>query len=164
MTVTDNARSTPSVVDLPSAGGSYILVLRASAPARLTIGRLGEVAIVPGWYLYVGSALGAGGLRGRLRHHLQPVRRPHWHIDYLRQVCAVTQVWCVVDARRWEHRWAHLLAEMASPAPRLRFGASDCDCVAHCFYWQAQPLLSDFLTIARRAFPDLPEMISRNTS
>ncbi|MFN3332972.1 MAG: GIY-YIG nuclease family protein, partial [Caldilinea sp.] len=90
--------------------------------------------VAPGWYLYVGSALGSGGLRGRLRHHLRVVRRPHWHIDYLRQVCTVEQVWCVVDAQCWEHCWAEQLATMATPAPRLRFGASDCRCIAHCFF------------------------------
>ena len=147
------------IESLPSCGGSYVLVLHAPTAATVAVGRLGEVKVAPGWYLYVGSALGAGGLRGRLRHHLQPVRRPHWHIDYLRQVCAVEQIWCVVDRQRWEHRWAQLLAESALPAPCLRFGASDCCCVAHCFYSDALPVLDDFVVRVGSVYPELPQML-----
>ncbi len=145
---------------LPTSGGSYVLVLRSCVATSLTVGRLGEAMVVPGWYLYVGSALGAGGLRGRLRHHLRPVRRPHWHIDYLRQVCRVEQVWYVVDGQRWEHRWAQLLAESASPAPCLRFGASDCGCVAHCFHAGALPLLDDFAGKVHTLYPEAPQLRS----
>lgn len=143
---------------LPTSGGSYVLVLHSSAAATLTVGRLGEVNTFPGWYLYVGSALGAGGLRGRLRHHLQPARRPHWHVDYLRQVCSVEHIWCVVDGQRWEHRWAQSLAEIALPAPCLRFGASDCRCVAHCFFMAQSPRLADFEVRVCALYPDLPHM------
>lgn len=144
---------------LPTSGGSYVLALRSSTSTRVTIGRLGEAAVAPGWYLYVGSALGPGGLRGRLRHHLRAVCRPHWHIDYLRQACPVEQVWCVADAQRWEHCWAELLATMATPAPRLRFGASDCRCIAHCFFVEARPQCVDFVAAARLAHPELPKML-----
>ena len=88
---------------LPAAPGSYVLVLAASAPATIAVGRLGEMEVAPGWYLYTGSALGGGGLAGRLRHHLRPVARPHWHIDYLRQVAELRAIWYVVDTVRWEH-------------------------------------------------------------
>ncbi len=50
---------------------------------RLEIGRLGSFNIIPGFYAYVGSAFGPGGLRARIRHHLESVAQPHWHIDYL---------------------------------------------------------------------------------
>ncbi|MFO7633186.1 MAG: GIY-YIG nuclease family protein, partial [Caldilinea sp.] len=143
---------------LPSVGGSYVLLLKASYSASLTVGRLGTVTVAPGWYLYVGSALGPGGLRGRLHHHMRPLQRPHWHIDYLRQVCDVAAVWYVIDERRWEHQWAHLLAESASFAPCPRFGASDCRCIAHCFHQSTAPSLAHFVTSARQAHPDHPEM------
>ena len=67
--------------DLPAAPGSYLLILHVAHPAAIVVGRFGKVAVASGWYLYTGSALGPGGLRGRLRHHLQPAPRPHWHID-----------------------------------------------------------------------------------
>ena len=56
--------------DFPAAPGSYVLVLQAARAAAIYVGRLGNLTVTPGCYLYVGSALGAGVLRGRLRHHL----------------------------------------------------------------------------------------------
>lgn len=126
---------------VPASGGTYLLVLHAPQRAVITVGRLGMVTVAPGWYLYVGSALGPGGLRGRLRHHLRAARHPHWHIDYLRQVCEVIAVGYVVDERRWEHHWAARLAQVASPAPCCGFGASDCRCVAHAFQFAEAPAL-----------------------
>ncbi|HHY57337.1 MAG TPA: GIY-YIG nuclease family protein [Chloroflexi bacterium] len=150
------ARLTPDAADaLPAAPGSYLLILYAERSAEITIGRLGSVQVIPGWYLYTGSALGPGGLRGRVRHHLRPVTRPHWHIDYLRQACTVTEVWYMLDARRWEHLWSTMLSQFASPIPG--FGASDCRCVAHAFYLAHPPtseaigtfLVSDLQTVAQ---------------
>lgn len=136
-------RLAPEQVDtLPALAGTYILVLRAAQFASITVGRLGVVRVFPGWYLYTGSALGAGGLRGRVRHHVRPVMRPHWHIDFLRQVCTVTEVWFTVDARRWEHDWATVLGQAATPIPG--FGASDCHCAAHGFHQTQRPELPDF--------------------
>lgn len=133
---------------LPVSPGSYILVLRADQHATITVGRLGAVHIAPGWVLYTGSAFGTGGLRGRVRHHLRPVTRPHWHIDYLRQACTVVEIWCSVDARRWEHTWAAVLAHAATPIPG--FGASDCHCVAHAFHQTHRPALACFVADMER--------------
>jgi Uri superfamily endonuclease len=128
---------------LPALPGSYILVLHAAQHGESSVGRLGRVIVTPGWYLYTGSALGPGGLRGRVRHHVQPVARSHWHIDYLRQVCTVTEVWYTVAAQRLEHVWATVLMQSATPIPG--FGASDCDCAAHGFHQLHRPELPDFV-------------------
>lgn len=128
---------------LPMSPGSYILVLRADQHATITVGRLGALPIAPGWVLYTGSAFGTGGLRGRVRHHLRPVTRPHWHIDYLRRACTVVEIWYSVDAHRWEHAWAAALAQSARPIPG--FGASDCHCVAHAFHQTHPPELARFV-------------------
>ena len=45
---------------LPAAPGTYLLVLRADAPARVSVGSLGELEVGSGYYLYAGSALGPG--------------------------------------------------------------------------------------------------------
>ena len=68
---------------LPEAKGTYVLVVSVVQMKRLEIGRLGAYDIVPGFYAYVGSAFGSGGLRARLGHHLESTASPHWHIDYL---------------------------------------------------------------------------------
>lgn len=146
------ARLAPEAADalpaLPALPGSYILVLRAAQHVEVTVGRLGNVCVIPGWYLYTGSALGPGGLRGRVRHHVRPVLRPHWHIDYLRQVCTVMEVWYAVAARRWEHNWAAVLGHSATPIPG--FGASDCHCTTHCFFQPHPPELSFFVAETER--------------
>ena len=119
---------------LPASKGTYILLLYLALPARLTIGRLGAFDFPSGWYAYVGSAFGSGGLRDRLKHHLAPVTNPHWHIDYLRAAAPVREVWYFASEIVYEHHWATALLslpEASVPAPR--FGASDCRCEAHLF-------------------------------
>lgn len=143
---------------VPSATGSYALHLACAQQSVITVGRLGVVVVEAGWYVYMGSALGPGGLRGRLSHHLRPVSRPHWHIDYLRQVCAVTAVWYTVDERRWEHDWAAALAAVGSTPIHAGFGASDCRCVAHCFRLQGLLSMVEFDRQLRRLHPDHPEL------
>jgi Domain of unknown function DUF123 len=64
--------------------GTYVLVLSSRSTDLIQIGRLGALQLQSGFYVYVGSALGPGGVRARLAHHLKLSRRPHWHIDYLR--------------------------------------------------------------------------------
>ena len=129
----------------PAEGGSYILWMGLSVPSRLTIGKLGTFDFAPGWYGYVGSALGSGGLRGRLRHHLSPLRRPHWHIDYLRTAAPVRELWWRSDPTRLEHRWADALNSLpGATIPIIGFGASDCRCVAHLVAFAEPPSLGAF--------------------
>lgn len=80
-------------MDLPEDKGTYILIAFVARMKRLEIGSLGAFDIVPGFYAYVGSAFGAGGLRARLGHHLESTGAPHWHIDYLLAVAEPVEVW-----------------------------------------------------------------------
>ncbi len=107
-------------------------MLSLDTPAHLTIGKLGTFDFPAGSYAYAGSAFGPGGLRGRLKHHLSPITKPHWHIDYLRQSATVSEVCYTASDTRHEHGWAQMLLHLHGvivPAPR--FGASDCACAAH---------------------------------
>lgn len=136
----------------PSEKGTYILILRLRAHSRLTIGRLGSFDFPGGWYAYVGSAFGSGGLRGRLKHHLAPVTKPHWHIDYLRAAAPVREVWWNTGDIRLEHMWAQLLhplpgADILVP----RFGASDCNCPSHLVFFSAKPSFPIF-AVSTNAF------------
>lgn len=123
----------------PPAKGTYILILHLDEPAHLQIGCLGTFDFAAGWYAYVGSAFGPGGLRGRLKHHLAPVTKPHWHIDYLRAAAPVREVWYCASEIRYEHQWADmLLARPDTTIPVPRFGASDCKCASHLVYLSAR--------------------------
>jgi Uri superfamily endonuclease len=52
--------------------GTYALILSCSTNIRVQIGRLGTMLLQPGYYVYLGSALGSGGLRARIAHHQKP--------------------------------------------------------------------------------------------
>nr|WP_242479620.1 GIY-YIG nuclease family protein [Lamprobacter modestohalophilus] len=82
--------------------------------------------------IYVGSALGPGGVAARCRHHHRIASRPHWHLDALRPYCDLIGVWVTYGQERLEHRWAQALSALPGAHwPLLRFGASDCRCPAH---------------------------------
>lgn len=120
---------------IPSGPGTYALTLPLDGPVEIRAGSLGSFRLAAGAYIYLGSAFGPGGLRSRLKHHLSPVRSPHWHIDYLRQAAQVVEIIYAPGPERYEHTWAAALAEnpeFSIPIPR--FGASDCRCPAHLFY------------------------------
>jgi Uri superfamily endonuclease len=121
--------------ELPSKTGTYILRLHLNEKTRLTIGKRGDFVFPAGAYFYAGSAAGSGGLRGRLAHHLRPVRKPHWHIDYLRQAASLRAIWYTVSQTVYEHRWANIL--LALPESTIiapGFGSSDCTCPTHLIY------------------------------
>jgi Uri superfamily endonuclease len=130
------------------------LVLYLPQDSALALGKLGLLPLPAGCYAYAGSALGAGGLRGRLSHHLQPVQRPRWHVDYLRRAATVRTVWWMEGAVRREHDWAALLQQLPGAAlPVPRFGASDCTCASHLFHYVEHPPLSLFQRLVARRFP-----------
>jgi Uri superfamily endonuclease len=114
------------LVELPEAKGCYLLWAWLEQVKRLEIGRLGVFHLTPGFYGYVGSAHGNGGLRARLQHHLESSACPHWHIDYLLEWARPVELWWAVSDRKLEHDWAELLEKSRrfhQPIPR--FGASD---------------------------------------
>ena len=99
--------------------------------------------IQPGFYIYVGSARGPGGLRARVGHHLQPSKRLHWHIDYLRPNLRLEQIWyCYTTQKEAEHDWARRIKDLsAAPAPVVGFGSSDCGCESHLYFFSILPSL-----------------------
>jgi len=100
-------------------------------------------------YAYVGSALGPGGLRGRLKHHLAAAPRPRWHIDWLRRASEPVAVWLQASPQRQECAWAALLAERATPVAS-GFGSSDCRCRTHLFYLQRAQRSSLYAQLTER--------------
>ncbi|MCC7353360.1 MAG: GIY-YIG nuclease family protein [Anaerolineae bacterium] len=138
---------------LPSLGGSYALLLHLNSPTLLRIGYMGLIPLLPGDYVYTGSARGPGGLAARVGRHLRlpEMRRARWHIDHLTAIAPPLALVARVhgDEERYECKWAALLARqpgISRPVPR--FGSSDCACPSHLIRWPA-PLtpeeLRDFL-------------------
>ena len=125
--------------------GTYVLLLSSRSTDLIQIGRQGTLQLQSGFYVYVGSALGPGGVRARLAHHLKLSRRPHWHIDYLRAHTRVDYIWYRLDTRRLEHVWAERisLAEGAS-VPLVGLGSTDCRCASHLFFFRQRPSSARF--------------------
>jgi Uri superfamily endonuclease len=135
--------------------GTYALVCRAVRLGRLSIGRLGTLEVEAGFYVYLGSAFGPGGIRARVAHHLRAGRRRHWHADYLWPALRIEEIWYSHDTARREHEWARLLRGLrAFSVPLARFGASDCRCETHLLHNQEPPSLRAFRAGIQRSIPD----------
>ena len=128
------------MVTLDAQPGTYALVLRCTTEQDLVIGRLGTLAIRPGRYVYVGSAMGPGGLAARIARHGRQDKKRRWHIDYLTAVLPLEEVWFTADARRQECPWAELISRLpGASVPLAGFGSSDCTCHAHLYFFEAAP-------------------------
>ena len=117
---------------IPPEPGIYSLILNLSTPRIIQIGKLGQFTFPPGEYVYIGSAMGPGGLQARLSRHLRGDGRPHWHIDWLRVVTDVLGYCFLMTESLLECRWGQALAgDPGASIPVPRFGASDCLSLIH---------------------------------
>ena len=120
--------------------GTYVLLIKLSRRCRLRIGALGMIEFLPGFYAYVGSAM--GGLEARIARHLRPIgrKRLHWHIDYFLVAGVALAVFVKTDSQRLECLTACALGEEFVGI--ACFGCSDCRCQSHLFYSpDDQPLI-----------------------
>ena len=125
--------------------GTYALILFAASDKLIEIGKLGRFAFTPGFYVYVGSACGPGGLKARIAHHETIAQRPHWHMDYLRPALQLKEVWYSYGAKRHEHQWANALGGLKGAGiPIVGFGSSDCSCKSHLLSFTAKPSIGLF--------------------
>ena len=121
---------------MESKPGTYLLILRSMNHDHAQIGKRGSLSISPGWYFYVGSAFGPGGVQARVSRHLRSSKRLHWHIDFLLASGAlhVEEVWWIHHQHRYECQWGKSVEMLITEIPMPRFGSSDCGCPAHLFF------------------------------
>lgn len=130
---------------MTAEGGAYALILFCSRGGLVQVGKLGQLQLRRGFYVYVGSALGPGGVRARVAHHQRLSPRPHWHIDYLRPHTRLEEVWYCHHRVCREHQWARAInALRASCIPIAGFGSSDCKCKTHLFFFTMRPSFNEF--------------------
>ncbi len=123
-----------------AAGGTYALLLSLMAPITIRLGGLGLNRLPQGFYLYIGSALGPGGISARLTRHCRLEKKLHWHIDYLRPAALLEQAWVMRGDFRAECQWAAAARALSkAETPISRFGASDCRCPAHLIRFPRRP-------------------------
>jgi len=135
--------------------GSYALLFHAPDTVSVSAGKLGELSLQQGYYLYCGSAFGPGGVEARTAHHRRLSKRPHWHIDYLRPYLQLLAIWYTYDPQPREHQWAQQLATLRGASfPFPGFGSSDCTCVSHLVRLGYRP---SFTAFRRRLRLQVPE-------
>ena len=122
---------------MKSEPGTYVLILESHSTAKVQIGKWREIDVQPGYYLYVGSAFGPGGVRARVSRHLRLGKPKHWHIDFLREFTTPIGVWINYETERLEHYWALMILGMKQMTSIQGFGCSDCTCHSHLFYSEA---------------------------
>ena len=124
---------------LPTSPGSYALQLKLNQPEQIQVGKFAQVEFPPGIYIYLGSALGPGGLRARLGRHIMGSEKPHWHIDYLRRFAELQAIHYLlagyaIDGLAVECAWSQMLSKFPeADIPLAGFGSRDCHsgCRAH---------------------------------
>lgn len=138
-----------------SGKGIYCLIFENPA-CKTEVGKKGEFFFGPGFHIYVGSALGPGGLK-RVKRHINLSqnrdRNPRWHVDYLHLNPAfrlVSVVYAFTSARL-----ECALASRIGGNFISGFGCTDCKCSSHLFYRTKNPLLEineAFETLGLSAF------------
>jgi len=138
--------------------GTYILVLALDKETRISVGKLTSYSFPPGYYLYVGSAL--GGLNSRIGRHIRGGRKLHWHIDYLRRRAGVIEVWYLVSEERLECSWYRAASRLPQArTPVAGFGSSGCGCDSHLLHFISLPSMETF----RRVIGEQGKRLQRMT-
>ena len=127
--------------------GSYILIIYIGKNLNsVAMGRLSNLTFKKGFYLYIGSAMGAArsstSLERRVYHHIQVYSNrktkftPHWHIDHLLLLKEVSlnKVLIIPSDEKEECKISQWIAENSNGLIK-GFGSSDCMCESHLYYF-----------------------------
>ena len=115
-------------LSLDTGKGTYVLLLLLEHDKEIVVGRQRSshsILFRAGYYAYVGSAHGPGGLRSRINRHLIKDKKSVWHIDSLRKEAVPIEVWLNVHERKQEKIWADALIAMKGSHPVANFGNTD---------------------------------------
>jgi Uri superfamily endonuclease len=120
----------PGAAQIPDRCGAYALLVLLDRPVDLPR-RFDGRSLPRGCYCYVGSALGAGGIRSRCARHLRAPAARHWHIDWL-LAGALDRVVVPFPGQKECEVLARLLAIEGASVPVPGFGSTDCRrCPSH---------------------------------
>jgi Uri superfamily endonuclease len=127
-----------------SEKGVYCLIFE-NQDCKFEIGKKGEFSFSSGFHIYVGSALGSGGLK-RVKRHIDfsrnkdgnKARNPRWHVDYLHLSPAFRLVSAVCAST--SSKLECTLASKIGGNLVFGFGCTDCTCSSHLFYRKKAPI------------------------
>lgn len=126
--------------EIENRTGTYALVFTSDKTRAVEIGKIGTLKVQPGYYIYIGSAFGPGGIKSRIGHHLRQQPRAHWHVDYLKPHCSILEIWIEYSDRKHESKWARRLSKCKNAEIAMAgFGASDTAATSHLFYLKTRP-------------------------
>lgn len=133
--------------------GVYLLTMRLPKARRLTFA--GAKRDFPsGYYVYVGSAL--GGLRGRVRRHVNFNKTPgtrKWHVDALLAVGKIVDIQMVAtDDKSVECELAMSVSTWPEAESIDKFGSTDCHCRSHLFRFKSRPFMTPFSSTVMENF------------
>ena len=128
---------------IPNLSGIYSLVLFLQCKTVLSIGALGSQIFPKGYYVYTGSAFNTGGLKARIKHHINknnPNTRSFWHIDFFltHQNSKVIGVVAMQTDKKMECKInSYIKDEKEARVLVPGFGSSDCkkNCKSHLLFF-----------------------------
>ncbi len=68
---------------IPAHRGAYLLLIELTKATDVRLSNKRRASLVPGHYLYAGSAYGPGGLKARIARHMRRAKVQRWHVDQL---------------------------------------------------------------------------------
>jgi Uri superfamily endonuclease len=113
---------------ISASPGAYLLLVDLREVTFVTLPSKPGVSLIPGRYIYAGSANGPGGLKARVSRHTRRAKRSRWHIDQLTENGDVLGAWIFPGGVECD------LVDMYSalPVPIVGFGSADCQrCRSH---------------------------------
>ncbi len=129
---------------MPENRGTYLLFLLIQQDISLTIGALGSKLFQLGNYIYVGSALGSGGLEKRIARHLKQEKKIFWHIDYLlrNKFVKILAYGEMLSDHKIECNVVNQIIGIFHEKSLIinYFGSSDCNCKSHLLYFNKKPI------------------------
>jgi sugar fermentation stimulation protein A len=120
--------------------GAYFLILEIPYDRKIKTGGLGNIYFRKGFYVYVGSA--RRNLLQRTERHLKKRKKLRWHIDYLTGEAKNLKTILIRTSKDLECEMAEKLSYIADDKIH-KFGAGDCGCPSHLFYFSHNPLKNE---------------------
>ena len=130
--------------------GSYALILKLKKDSEIKVGSLGKIKFKKGFYCYIGSALGKGGIEKRIGRYERLDKKKKgkikWHIDYLliNPNISILSVFIFPSKRKIECKISKIFEKKADKSIK-KFGSSDCKCNSHLHYFSSKKKLIDAL-------------------
>lgn len=123
-----------------------MLILENEEVCDIRVGDLGVLKFDRGFYAYIGSMFGSGGLEARIRRYFFGGRK-HWHIDYILEHMKIVNVF-VLPEKDYESLVANVAVKRFNYVKG--FGCSDKkNDISHLLYFREKGELRTFIELIK---------------